>query len=248
MCDCPWFRESVYLAACEQVFQWEGFEKALYRDIKNGITPYHVLSFCAYFGVIRNFVFTKIEAAFSILNRHMPTVAANPDWSLLECFARALKDEGCFSSRPLSAVSKLVLLYNPSTMWPPCDSNARAAVGVASFPAFYARVWTDQWRTVCANIDNARGDRKTARYSIARVFDKLLFLAGSERREPGAWRQFREHANALGEPERQCAQELADAIRASPEAVDLLKGLICDDARKALQRAHQRQASAPRSG
>lgn len=248
MSDEAWFRESIYLAACEQVFQWERFEKALYEDSQKGITRYHIISFCAYFGVSDDLVFTKIEEAFVILRNLMPEVSANPDWNALDRVVTDLRKTGCFGSRPRSAVSKLVLLYNPTTVWPPCDSNARAAVGVTSFPAFYARVWTDQWRTACRNIDNGRVDRKTSPYSIARVFDKFLFLGGSERRDRGAWGQFLEHANALSEPERRRARQLADAILGSPEAVALLKGLLCNEARAALQEGHGGHASAPRPG
>ncbi len=253
MSDDAWFRESIYLAACEQVFQWPR-EKQVSKNCTTQPSERNLDTFLGYFQVARtsrkddrrhflDFVSVDLRSHLAGLPGNQPDFATTPEFLRSFDWPRG--------SKPLSALTKWILVTNQGSSWTPFDQHVCAALRIRGsaenrFVNFYRSLAATRWSGVCVRVDeNLRNEFE---YSIARVFDKFLFAAGSELRERCAWCDFLRHASALTEAERQRAQELADAILASPEAVDLLKGLICDEASEALQQAQRRHSPAPRPG
>lgn len=252
-CDCPWFHEAIYFAACEHVFQWCR-ENLISQTCSDHPNAESLKKFLGYFEVARtvrrddrllflDFVSKELRSHTAGSSSKRPNFSETPE------FLRSFALPG--GRKPLSALSKWVLVTNQGRPWTPFDRFVCAALGIrgrgdAKFLDFYSRLADSKWEEVCSAIDRVVVPNHG--FSIARVFDKFLFLAGSERLGRDGWIEFRCHANALCEAGRRRACELSKATLASPEAVALLEGLIGDDARKALERAHERHASAPRRG
>lgn len=250
----PWFRKAIELAACEHVFKWPR-ERQISVHCTTVPNERSLCEFLSYFQVART-VCRKdrplfLEVVSENLRKHLAeSPDTRPDFSETPEFL--LSVERSMGRKPLSALSKWVLVTNQGSAWTPFDWHVCAALRISGDTATkykncYATLNRAGWESICRTIDKASGLKRG--FSIARVFDKFLFLAGSERQKHGAWRAFLGHANALCDPQRQHARELADAILASPEAVALLtKRLVCNEAREALEQAYDGHVRAPRSG
>lgn len=238
--DGAWFEEAVRLAAREQVFQWHEAERDLTRRCSAQPALDVLREFLAYFQVARTV--PSVERANFLAFVSRATIDARDFRST----AAALLgyQAGAGGRRPLSALSKWVLVTNPGSPWTPFDRYACAALGIENpstaerFSSFYERLASSDWTRVCEALD-AR-IVATHGHSIARVFDKFLFLAGAEALGTPEWETFLENAGRLEPEQRAEADALANAVLGSPEAGALLKNLLCERARAALRDAYQR--------
>ncbi len=244
--DLPdWFRRAVELAASEQVYQWDTKEKQSYEACAAEPDLDTLRSFLGYLRVARN---VPLSERPRFLQFAKCAVQQSPDFRTTPKKLLEYEQKGK-TTHPLSALSKWVVVRYTKSGWTPYDRYASASIleissqGMKRFDEYYKRLNNSAWVGVCKELDGASGCRYG--HSIARVFDKFLFLAGAERVGKRTWETFPANGSRLSPEQRERARRLAQSILENERAPRLLLDLLCVPAREALGTAYEAREQGP---